>query len=174
MFADFFTGTFGVMSMDDVDPEVFGTLVHYIYTQRIYLTDDEVEDIKAEDNADIKDSIAERVSMLSDLWSLAGVCMMKDLQNDTMKMLFPLFSDLDGKDLRDIAVRIYNGNVEMTQLKKAVVEKVAFGLDEDELSEWMAGHRREQLPDGMLVDLVMALKRCAAIGLSLCMEDYFV
>jgi hypothetical protein len=181
LFADGFTGNSeeartGVLNMEDVHPEVFGTLVHYIYTQKIQLNDEDEDNdnIKSEDDDEIKSSVAEKLTMLSDLWQLAGGCMMPTLQNDCMKMLFPLLNYLDADSLRDMAIRVYNGSEEMSQLKKAVVERVAFGLNEDELSDWMAGPRKEQLPDGMLVDLVMVLKRCAAVEVELSIEHYFV
>lgn len=165
----------GVVTMENIDPEVFGTLVHYIYTQRVKLDDDDDQDeIKTEEHEGNKTAAAEKVSMLADLWTLAGVCMMSGLQNESMELLFPMLNTLDGDELRDVAVRVYNKDEDSTQLRKAVSERIAFGLDEGELAQWMVGRRDGQLPPDLLIDLVLALKGCAVVGVELNVADYFV
>ena len=88
------------------------------YTQRIQVDQEKDEDIKSEDDTEIKSSVAEKMAMLIDLWLLASGCLMPKLQNDCMKMIFPLFAHLEGEGLRDVAVRIYNADDKTGQLRR--------------------------------------------------------
>ena len=47
-------------------------------------------------------------------------------------------------------------------------------MDADGLAEWMAEYGGKQLPDRMVIDLVVVLKRCAIVEVTLGLVGCFV
>lgn len=174
--------------MEDANADIFGLLVHYLYTQQIELEEDNYGVDGAvkteEDNNDYVQMPLKKVLTLADLWTLAYVCKMKSLQNEVMAMMWPAVREMDGVALRDLIDKVYQSNFGGTTLKRMVIERIVFGFGEQDLTKWMEGDsdadieraddRLMDLPEGVLVDLVIALKSSVGDDVVRGLEDYLV
>ena len=71
-------------------------------------------------------------------------------------MLHPKVGFEDLVELRALSGRVYKSCGGKSKLRKMVVEKVAFGSTDKEIMCWM---QAGGLPDGMAIDVMLALKK---------------
>ncbi|KAI9050836.1 hypothetical protein LZ554_004955 [Drepanopeziza brunnea f. sp. 'monogermtubi'] len=129
------------MRLDDVNSEAFGLLVHYFYTQQI--------DVDPKDHE-------ENIIPLAQLWVMAGRFMMPALQNKIMDGLRALVEWVEGEGLRKFMHYAYETSVESTPLKSLATDRMAWTTSAAGLQVWITGGH---LPDGMMADIIMSLKR---------------
>ena len=157
------------MEMEDINSDVVGLLIHWLYTQNI--------EFDEEDEA--PDSVANLLP-LAKLWTLADLCLIPTLQNAAATLIHPLLKCAESTAVKEFSEYAYEteGNI---QLKRMIVDKLAWFLSAKELERWM---REGKLSGELFIGVVVALKKGkpqsssdpgdAKDGEELCAEDYFV
>ena len=135
------------INLPDVDSDTFGILVEWFYTQKIDL------DPKDRDG---------NVVLLATVWMLAQRFEMPGLQNKIMDGLRPLVECTEGEGLKSFLHYAYDSCKKPTMLKKLAADRMAWATSAKGLNVWMAGGH---LPDGLLMDIVMSLKKDHVHGL---------
>lgn len=126
------------MSLPDIEIDNFGLLVHWFYTQQIDL--------------DPKDRDA-NVLPLAKLWTISKRFMISKLQNNIMDKLRVMVEFAEKQSLKDFLHYAYESK-EMSPLKRLAADRMAWCTSAQALGSWI-----EHLPEGMLVDIVMSLKK---------------
>jgi hypothetical protein len=126
------------MTLPDVDLDGFGLLVHWFYTQQI--------DLDPKD----RDSY---VLPLAKLWTLAERLLITKLQNIIMDKLRVLVEFAEKQNLKDFLHYAYTLK-DKSPLKRLAADRMAWCTTPQALGAWI-----EHLPEGMLVDIVMSLKK---------------
>lgn len=102
----FLEGEKAQMRLEDVSADMFGKLLHWLYTKQI------------------EDQYEVNAASLAKLWSLAQRFCVTELQNHTMINILQLVRHQKGSDLQKLVEYTYKTKEE-TPLKKLVVDKVA-------------------------------------------------
>ncbi|PMD48951.1 hypothetical protein L207DRAFT_595480 [Hyaloscypha variabilis F] len=126
------------MTLPDVDLDGFGLLVHWFYTQQIDL------DPKDRDS---------NVLPLAKLWTLAERLLITKLQNNIMDKLRVSVEFAEKQNLKDFLHYAY-ALKDKSPLKRLAADRMAWCTTAQALGAWI-----EHLPEGMLVDIVMSLKK---------------
>jgi hypothetical protein len=91
---------------------------------------------------------------LSLLWTLASRFLIPKLQNSIMDVLHPLVQTSEGSNLKSFLHFAYESKSDV--LKRLAADRMAWTTTAYALGVWIKeGH----LPEGMLVDVVLSLKR---------------
>jgi hypothetical protein len=138
--SNFTEGSTQCMTLPDIDADSFGILVHWFYTQQIDL--------------DSKDRDA-NILPLAKLWSLAERCLITKLQNSIMDRLRLLVEFAEKQNLKDFLHYAYETK-EKSPLKRLAADRMAWTTTAQALGAWI---ENEHLPEGMLIDIVMSLKK---------------
>jgi BTB/POZ domain len=133
-------GATQTMKLPDVDVENFGLFVQWVYNQQIDL--------------DPKERDA-NILPLAKLWTLAERFLITKLQNKIMDKLRVLVEFAESQNLKDFLHYAYESK-QKSPLKRLAVDRMAWTTTAQALSTWILD---EHLPEGMLVDIVMSLKR---------------
>ena len=136
--SNFAESTTKAMTLPDVDLDSFGLLVHWLYTQQI--------------DIDSKDGGA-NVLPMAKLWTLAERFLITKLQNKIMDKLRVLVEFAEKQNLKDFLHYAYEAK-EKSPLKQLAADRMAWKTTQQALGAWI-----DHLPDGMLVDIVMSLKK---------------
>ncbi|KAE9376530.1 hypothetical protein N431DRAFT_462359 [Stipitochalara longipes BDJ] len=126
------------MTLSDIDVNDFGLLVHWFYTQQLDL--------------DPKDRDA-NVLPLAKLWVLAERFLITKLQNNIMDKLRVLVEFAEKQNLKEFLHYAYISKGK-SPLKRLAADRMAWCTTAQALGAWI-----EHLPEGMLVDIVMSLKK---------------
>jgi hypothetical protein len=137
---NFIEGTTQTMNLPDIDADIFGLLVHWLYTQQLDL------DPKDRDS---------NVLPLAKLWRLAERCLITKLQNSIMDTLTPLVEYAEKQNLKDFLHYAYESK-EKSPLKRLAANRMAWTVTAHALGAWIED---EHLPEGILIDIVMSLKK---------------
>ncbi|KAG4429675.1 hypothetical protein IFR05_014846 [Cadophora sp. M221] len=129
------------MNLSDFDSDIFGILVEWFYTQKI--------------DIDPKDS-DENVLFLAKFWMLAQRFVMPSLQNNIMDGLQPLIECTEGEGLRGFLHYVYESSDSPTILKRLAADRMAWATSAKGLNVCMSGGH---LPEALLMDIIMSLKR---------------
>ncbi|CZR61820.1 uncharacterized protein PAC_11717 [Phialocephala subalpina] len=151
------------ITLPSICQETFRLITHWLYTQQLDL---------------IPQEQALSVIPLAKLWCLAAKFRIAKLQNKVMSWLQPLTEGIQGEALKEFLCFVYeedDGGVgeEKEKLKKLAVDRMAWGTSAKTLGVWIQGGF---LPEGMVVDVLMALKgdrdggQCQRLGA----KDYYV
>ena len=134
------------MSFPDVHSDTFGLLVEWFYTQKI--------DIDPQD----RDT---NLLLLAQLWTLAHRFGMPTLQNNIIDNLRPLVECIEGEGLKEFLHYVYTVKGK-TMLKRVAADRMAWATSAKGLHVWMSGGH---LPEGLLMDIIMSLKKDHVHGL---------
>jgi hypothetical protein len=128
------------MNLSDISSEDFGTFVHWLYFQKIELDGT---------------SLDVNILPLARLWVLGGRFRVAKLQNKVMDKLRVLVEGVEGGTLKGFLNFCYAGK-ERAELRKLAADRMAWTTTLKGLEAWIF---RGHLPDGMLIDIVLALKK---------------
>ena len=142
------------MTLDDVEGEVFGCMVHWFYTEEVELSADEFSGVRD-------------LPKLGKLWILAERCLIPDLQNDALALIHRiLWGDIfiDGAfpgdpypdSLKQLINVVYNpdaGGEQHDVLRKLLMDFWAF-QPSNILEEWIP-----HMPQALIVGVTLALSK---------------
>lgn len=133
----FTEGLTKTMTLPDVDLNNFGLFVHWLYTQKI----------------DLNTQNSDAVLPLAQLWTLAERFQAIKLQNSIMDHLRILVEFAEKHNLKDFLHYAYESK-ETNPLKRLAAYRMAWKTTKQALAAWI-----DHLPEGVLVDIVMSLKK---------------
>ena len=131
------------MRLEDIEAKPFGMLVHWLHTQSLS------DCVKETDEST-------KLLLLAKLWTLAGRCLIPALQDLTSNWVRGLVVMCAGDEprFRDFIHYAYETKEENTALKRIAADKLALQVEMTVFGEVL-----RDLPEGMLMDVTMALKR---------------
>ncbi|KAK0104897.1 hypothetical protein ONS95_005162 [Cadophora gregata] len=134
------------ITIPEVNSDTFGILVEWLYTQKI--------------DIDLKDHDG-NILLLSQLWTLAQRFGVPNLQNNIMDGLRPLVECTEGEALKNFLHYAYEAKG-TTMLQRLATDRMAWATSANRLEVWMSGGH---LPQALLVDIIMSLKKDHVHGL---------
>jgi hypothetical protein len=91
------------MTLDDVDSELFGLLVHWFYTEEVF-----IKDLEVVNNKTISQECLDKISiLLANLWLLADRFLIPLLQNNIMDVLLSSNWSSTSEGVFDFVLYIY-------------------------------------------------------------------
>jgi hypothetical protein len=202
-YSPFFKGAFDdpfeegqtqTMRMEDVDTDLFGILVHWLYkeeipsdrsfvTSRIIVNEGPAAKVRygfRHDSNTANSPMAlqeankwKDLVLLAMIWTLADRCLMPRLQNDSMKLLRAEIGKAiyaKSRDVSWLAIYCYE-TAKQTPLKRLVVQRLADASKTPQFNNWI-----DQGPKAIVLDVTRHLAMripLAALGLSK-VEDFYV
>jgi BTB/POZ domain len=137
----FLEGETQSMTLEDLDPTIFGFLVHWLYTKKVTI----------QESTDGKEWKA-----MSDLWLLAQRSLIPQLQNDAMIKLHDRLKTLPNLQMVSFSLYVYNSpETEDTPLRKLAVEILAW---HGQGVVWKVWKKEFEKTSGLLYDIIMVLK----------------
>jgi hypothetical protein len=142
--------------LEDVDPKVFGFLVHWLYHQK-------VEDGTEESG---KCVVADQLMLFAKLWELGQQFMIRPLQDDAISRIFGLLQITkfdNGEDmagLKEFIKFVYRDELRDSALAKVAIDKVALDIKSADLDLycWF-----EEMPARLWYDITMYLKEAREV-----------
>jgi hypothetical protein len=144
------------LELEDVDPKVFGFLVHWLYHQKV---EDGTEDTG-------KCVIADQLMLFANLWELGQRFMIRPLQDDAISRILDLLQITkfdNGEDmagLKELIKFVYRDELRDSALAKVAVDKIALDIKSADLDLycWF-----EDMPARLWYDITMYLKEAREV-----------
>ncbi|TVY89195.1 Kelch-like protein, partial [Lachnellula willkommii] len=140
----FMEGETQAMTLEDVDPAMFGAVVNWLYTQKI-------EEMQQDEDGHVVAIREGRLVLLGKLWMLGQRFMMPGFQNKVMSRLRSKVVLCGANDLRQFANYAWESNSDL--LRRFAVDRFATMTEEKMFSDVV-----DDLPPGLLADIAKKMK----------------
>jgi hypothetical protein len=146
----FLEGRTLTMTLDDVDSKLFGLLVHWFYTEDVF-----IKDLEVVNNKTISQECLDKNSiLLANLWLLADRFLIPLLQNNIMDVLLSSNWSSTSEGVFDLVLYIYESTEHGSpcEIKKFTTFLLSEVVDRKIIRAW-----KDPLPRELLLDFSIAL-----------------
>lgn len=126
------------MRLPDIKADIFGKLVHWIYTREVEGSDDEPESKMG-------------VEPLCNLWKLAGDFKIIGLQNAMMQEIIEYVKQAEISEMMLAISIVYKAGSEDTPFKKLVVDRITWGMEPEQVAK-LKDEISEDFPGAISID----------------------